>query len=399
MEDKIILDTGHWQLATKNRHILPFFIPMQGCTNHCVYCDQWAISGQQEGPTPNTITEAINNYSGEYIPQLAFYGGSFSALPKAQQAAYLEVGKVALEQGRISSIRISTHPDAIDEDKLDFLVSYGIKTIELGVQSFSVDVLKATGRSYSPEEAITACRLIKQAGMELGIQLMTGLPADDDTGALRSAEIACAEQADIIRIYPTLVLKNTPLAEDYAAGKYHPQTLEQAIELVAGMADIFQKADIPVIRMGLNPSPDLEAALIAGPYHPAFGHLVRCRMKRKQMESSLWDEMEKEKRKKENLGTHCALLQERVGAAICRPDGQWPPLHKGNTEKVVLCFPACDMPLVIGHNGENRAWLTEKYGGRIELRVDDSLAKGELVVRLVCAQSSARRSIGTALKR
>jgi len=255
--------------------ILPFFIPMQGCDNHCIYCDQHSISGQVESPTPQEVAAAALAYSGPRPAQLAFYGGSFTALPRRTQEEYLNAAQPALQRGLIDSLRVSTRPDAVDQEALALLAAGGVTTVELGIQSFDAAVLAQSNRSYSPGIAEKACVLLREAGFTLGIQLMIGLPGDDRGKSLRSMRQGCDLRPAFMRIYPTLVLRGTPLAALYEGGRYRPWELNEAAILAGDMLALAQSAGIKVIRLGLNPSASLEEALLAGPYHPAFGQMAR----------------------------------------------------------------------------------------------------------------------------
>ncbi|MGI5891394.1 MAG: elongator complex protein 3 [Bacillota bacterium] len=320
--------------------ILPFFIPMQGCPHQCIYCDQTAISGYKQGPDQADIAEAVARCDHD-IPELAFYGGSFSALPKQKQEQYLSFAQPYLADGRIKSIRISTRPDYIDEQELDFLAAYGVNTIELGIQSFSDQVLRASGRGYDSDTAKRAAHLILEKGFILGLQLMTGLPQDDIKQSLFSAREAVKIRPAMVRIYPTLVLRHTPLALLYENGQYRPQTVEEAVRVCRDMAAIFALADIPVIRIGINPSADVEAALLEGPYDAAFGHLVRSALKKQQ------------------LITAITLA------------GFWPQ---------DIYIPKRQLPESIGHHKSNKLWLQEKSGQRPRFHADDKLSENAIAI-------------------
>lgn len=329
-------------MSKARRHIIPFFIPMQGCAYRCVYCDQQSISGQTEAPTPHQIEREALAYSGPCPAQAAFYGGSFTALPAHTQEAYLKAVQPARQRGLIDSIRISTRPDAIDAVTLKRLVSYGVTTVELGIQSFDIQVLQASGRAYGRETARHACLSVRQAGLELGIQLMTGLPQDTPQKSLSSMGQSCGLGADFLRIYPTLVLQNTPLARLYDQGLYQPQELAKAIQLCANMLALALARGIPVIRLGLNPSPSLERALVAGPYHPAFGQLVRGALKLQQ----------------------AFMLLEKAGS-----------------EAVLLAFPKQERPLLYGQKNEQWAKLQERSPG-LAAREAQGLSPGSLQAQL-----------------
>lgn len=323
------------------RHILPFFIPMEGCPHQCIFCDQKSLSGQEKAPALSAIREAALACRDSDM-QLAFYGGSFSALPRARQEAYLSAVREALEAGSIASVRISTRPDYIDEQELDFLAGYGVKTIELGIQSFNAGVLAACGRFYSTAQARDACLLVKKKGFELGIQLMTGLCESDYHKDLASAKAAVDLLPDMVRIYPTLVLEDTPLAGLWREGKYNPQTLAQAVACCRDMAALFASAEIPVIRMGINPSPQTEKALLDGPYHPAFGHLVRCALKQEQLR----------------------LLMLGVGE------------NKGE-----ILLPPSDLTLAVGYEKAGEKWLRDNYGPDLRLGMKKDLPSGSVAWR------------------
>lgn len=274
-------------MSQARQRILPFFLPMRGCPARCVFCDQHAISGRSSSPTAQQIAEALRAFPPDPAAQLAYYGGSFTCLPREEQRFYLELAAPALAEQRIGSIRISTRPDAVDAETCAFLYRHGVRTVELGVQSFADEVLRSSGRGYNAQQAEQACRCVQQQGLSLGVQLMTGLPADTDDKARSSMQQALQLGARLLRIYPTLVLEHTPLAELYRGGSYQPQTLEQAVSLCADLLAAARAAGAQLLRMGLNPSAELEAALIAGPYHPAFGSLVREELRARQLAALL----------------------------------------------------------------------------------------------------------------
>ncbi|MCL1874560.1 MAG: radical SAM protein [Clostridiales bacterium] len=263
-----------------NWKILPFFIPMEGCRQNCIYCDQRAISGRARGPRAEEIAAAIAAWREESPPEVAFYGGSFSALSREKQSYYLAPATLALAKGQIRSIRISTRPDCLDNDRLDFLIQAGVNTIELGIQSFDDQVLLASKRGYDRKKALATCRLVHSRGLNLGIQLMPGLPGDKQS--LASAQIAAALLPQSVRIYPTVVLKDTELAKAWQQGLYQPLNLAEAVRHCRDIWAVFEAAQIKTIRIGLNPLED-ESKVLAGPYHPAFGHLVKSALKLEQI--------------------------------------------------------------------------------------------------------------------
>lgn len=274
-------------MLAARQNILPFFLPMRGCPAPCVYCDQYAISGQDQAPSLAEIAAALAAFPGDSRAELAYYGGSFTCLPRAEQAAYLDLAREAIDQGRLAGIRVSARPDYVNAEICAWLRERGVITVELGVQSFHAEVLRATQRGYTPQQARDGCQAVRQAGLTLGVQLMTGLPEDSPARARQSLRQALAAGARLIRVYPTLVLADTPLAAMHAAGGYQPQTLGQAISLAADLLAMVLAAGAVMLRLGLHSGAELEAAVIAGPYHPAFGGLVREELRGRQLKALL----------------------------------------------------------------------------------------------------------------
>ena len=257
-----------------NRHILPFFIPHAGCPHRCVFCHQTNISGYDRAPRREEIEQAIHAVSGP-APEIAFYGGSFTALSESEQEYYLQPAFTARQSGKIAGIRISTRPDYIDESILNRLQRYGVDTVELGAQSFSDAVLQQSGRGHDAASVFAAVGQLRAKGFAVGLQLLPGLPGDSRETALESAQAAVSLKPDFVRVYPALVVGDTPLADLYQKGLYEPLSLPAAVALCRDMQCLFGQADIPVIRFGLQPTAELERSLLAGPYHPAFGQLVQ----------------------------------------------------------------------------------------------------------------------------
>ena len=263
-----------------NTSIIPIFIPHIGCPHNCVFCDQKHIAGKVNAPTPDEVSKQIEEAlerNHKTAPQVAFYGGSFTAIAQEEQTAYLSAVRPWIKKGDVSSIRISTRPDFINPEILSHIREYGVRTIELGIQSFDDRVLKASCRGHSAQVSINAVKCVKECGFELIIQLMAGLPLDTREIAFESACKAAELSPDGVRIYPVAVIEGTALAEMYKCGKYSALTLEEAVEWSADMLEVFISANIPPIRIGLNPSDGLENVILAGAYHPALGEMVRSR--------------------------------------------------------------------------------------------------------------------------
>ena len=263
--------------------IIPVFVPHWGCPHACVFCDQRRISGQREPAAAETVHTAIAQAAA--LPrtgakrQLAFYGGSFTAIPAARQEALLEAARQGIEAGAIDSVRLSTRPDAVDEEILRRLKAYGVETVELGAQSMDDGVLRLSGRGHTAADVERAARLVKAAGFRLILQMMTGLPGDTEEKDLATAERLIALRPDGVRIYPTVVVRGTALYELWKAGDYREHRVEDAVRVCARLLPLFEAAGIPVIRLGLNPTEELSGGeAVAGAYHPALGELVKSRV-------------------------------------------------------------------------------------------------------------------------
>ena len=259
---------------------IPIFIPHLGCPYECIYCNQRAIAAQPEIPgldqVQYTVEQCLQTIPHEAHVQVAFFGGSFTSVNRQLQEDYLQAVQPYLRQGRVQSIRISTRPDCIDEAALDLLAEYGVKSIELGVQSLSGRVLQAAGRQYSPGMACQSARLIQSRQFELGIQLMIGLPLDSHAQDIETTRQVIALRPESVRIYPTLVIAGTALEAMWSRGDYSPLSLDEAVATCRDMLLLLQRENIGVIRMGLYPGEELlrDGVVKAGPFHPSFGELV-----------------------------------------------------------------------------------------------------------------------------
>lgn len=218
--------------------------------------------------------------SDQHDIEIAFYGGSFTCLPPERQIECLSPVQPFIESGVINSIRISTRPDCINKDILRLLYQYHVGTIELGAQSMEDRVLRESGRGHTAEDTISASRLIHEGGFRLGLQLMAGLPGDDRETFMRTVRIVAGLSPAFVRLYPVIVIKDTPLARLYASGRYRPLSLDEAVALCSDAARLLEDNGIKVIRIGLQDADELKTpgTILAGPYHPAFGQLVRSRM-------------------------------------------------------------------------------------------------------------------------
>lgn len=254
--------------------IFPIFIPQWGCPFNCIYCDQRQFVAVKVIPF-NTLRKQLSEFCEKNIyrhKQIAIYGGTFTALALSEREMFITLVKPFLNDK--TSIRISTRPDCIDQDILDWCDSNGIRTIELGVQDFSDKVLLASNRGYNQKIVIDACHMIKQNGFELGIQIMPGLPGFLFNSYHRFEVVLHDIMPSFLRLYPVIVLQGTDLWREYQSGSYNPLSMEEAITVCADISEIAEKYNIKVIKIGI---PSLEkGSVYAGPYHPAFGEFVKA---------------------------------------------------------------------------------------------------------------------------
>lgn len=255
---------------------MPLFIPHGGCRGHCLFCDQGAQTGQYATSYDNTLLflkKALEDLKKTKRPplELGFYGGTFTALPAPWPDRFTEVANHYKTQGILSSIRCSTRPDAVSEAQLRRLAAQGMDRVELGIQSFDTDVLKACARGYDRRTATSACTLVRRCGLELGVHLMPGLPGATATSFRRDIATLLDLDVQTVRLHPTVVLKKTGLARLHTSGRYTPLSLNQAIEQLAEALLPLWKANIHVIRMGVAREEGFLDNIVAGPWHDALG--------------------------------------------------------------------------------------------------------------------------------
>jgi len=259
---------------------IPIFVSHKGCPNDCIFCNQKRITGKSGSVSAEdvekTVTEWLSYIKGE--AEIAFFGGSFTGIEMDLQKELLGAAKKFVDREKITGIRLSTRPDYINEEIIEHLLSFGVTTVELGAQSTDEAVLETARRGHSAEDIKRASYLIKESGMTLGLQMMTHLPMSSEEKDIKTCEDFIALAPSEVRIYPTLVLKDTYLCDMYERGEYSPASVEEAVYLASKLTDRFEKAGIRVIRTGLQPSDSLTEGFVAGPFHPAFGEMVQSRM-------------------------------------------------------------------------------------------------------------------------
>ena len=263
--------------------VIPLFIPHRGCPHLCLFCNQHSIAAAGPAATDaaaiaGIIRTWLDRSPGRDGVQAAFFGGSFTCLPLAEQRRLLAAVQPFIAAGEVDSIRLSTRPDCIDAEVCRFLRDHRVDLVELGVQSFDDQVLRGARRGHTAADSRRAVQLLRQAGMAVGIQLMPGLPGESCRSFIAGIRQTIALAPAVVRLYPAVVLRRTGLEEVWRAGRYRPLSLNRAVALVARAKEMLDDAGIRVIRMGLQPSNELEAEVVAGPYHPAFGECVQSRL-------------------------------------------------------------------------------------------------------------------------
>ncbi|MBE7037816.1 MAG: radical SAM protein [Ruminococcaceae bacterium] len=260
---------------------IPIFVPHKGCPHDCIFCNQKRITGQILDITAqdviNTIEEnlaSINSIEGKKYIEIAFFGGSFTAIEKSLRQSLCKIAHTYLKEGRINGIRCSTRPDCIDDEILKELKEYGFTAIELGVQSTDDEVLLKSGRGHNSKATFYASKLIKEYGFSLGLQMMIGLLGDTYEKSIKTAKDIISLKPDCVRVYPTLVIKDTHLYDMMQNGTYTPITLDYTVKILAEILDMFYKEKINVIRVGLQTTDEVNEKTVTGPYHPAIRELA-----------------------------------------------------------------------------------------------------------------------------
>lgn len=273
----------------KKQYIIPIFVPHLGCPNDCIFCNQKSISGQKKNMTKEEAKKIIDNYlknlkTQEAQIEIAFFGGSFTAIEVKLQEELLQTAYEYVKDGKVDSIRISTRPDCINKEILKRLKKYKVKTIELGVQSANDYILKRAGRGHTFEDVKKASKMIRWNGFKLGHQMMVGLPESTRIDEINTAKALVKLKPKMVRIYPVLVVKNTKLEKEYEKGTYEPLSVTQAVEVCKEIVRIFADKKIDIIRVGLQSTDEIsdprnkESEVVVGPYHPAFRQLVESAM-------------------------------------------------------------------------------------------------------------------------
>lgn len=313
---------------------IPIFIPHLGCPNNCVFCNQRSISGKRDFVKENVrkeIEQALSTIdSGTCLPEIAFFGGSFTGIDRELMIYLLGVAQEYIDSRRVGSIRMSTRPDYISDEIIKILSDYTVGTIELGIQSMDENVLRTCKRGHSVADSIKACRLIKQAGYSLIGQMMVGLPGADNESEIRTAEKICSLGADGARVYPTVVFRETELCNMAKCGEYIPLSNEEAVLRTKNVLKVFDRGDVQCIRVGLCASENLsdEAEVFGGANHSAIGEMAMSLVFRDNIE--------------EAIDSLAAIPENNCGLIVYVP--------RGCTSKAA------------GQKRSNKNYFAEKYG-------------------------------------
>lgn len=263
------------------RHVnIPIFIPHEGCPNNCVFCNQHTITSAKNAGSSRDIRPEIEECLGtvdttECECEIAFFGGSFTGIPRNDMIRLLEVGYEYVTSGKVSSIRLSTRPDFIDEEILDILAKYGVRHIELGIQSLDDTVLEKSKRGHTAEQTKVSCTLIKQYGFSLTGQMMIGLPGATPESEIMTAKGICELGADSARVYPTVVFYGTELCEMSREGIYKPLENQEAALRSAAVCEVFIQNNVTLLRVGLQANEGLsEGKIYGGASHSAIGEMA-----------------------------------------------------------------------------------------------------------------------------
>ena len=335
--------------------IIPIFIPNQGCPHRCIFCEQQSITSQSYQTIDSAHVERVldkairsKDFDLRKKPEVAFYGGTFTRLPLYRMSELLGAVSPFLKQGFFFSIRVSTRPDALDEKRLKIMKDYGVLTVELGAQSMDDNVLMFSKRGHTAEDTVKALETLRAHGLKVGIQLMPGLPGDSEERFRSTITEVIKLSPDMVRLYPAVVIRGTEMARLYREGHYEPLGLEKAIEICAESCVRLERQGITVIRIGLMSSPSLleKGQILAGPWHTAFGFLVRSHIQHQNIQNDL-------------LG--------------------W-----GVVSRIKIRVPKKEVPLVRGYKNQGLQLLKRKTGAKvIRIEPDDSIPPGRIRVETI----------------
>lgn len=346
---------------TQKRIILPIFLPNSGCPNRCVFCNQKETTLTERGMTPIEAGEFVERETAKLsidktsrdalFIEAAFYGGSFTAIPKYLRDEYLAAMRHVRENRLLDGIRFSTRPDYVSPEIIDEFTPFENITAELGAQSLNDETLKIINRHHTSADVENAARLLKQSGVNVGIHLMVNLPNEPPKSAIESARKTAALKPDFVRIHPTLVFADTILADWHHKGEFLIWDDETLIETLIKMLEIFEENGIPVVRLGLQRAYKDKKPwnVIAGFDHPALRDFIESRRFGKRIKNTIDSTFD------------------------------YKEFIKNKTFNVALSVHPDYFSKLIGYEQENKKYLKIKYP-QINwiFKSDDSIKKGEI---------------------
>jgi histone acetyltransferase (RNA polymerase elongator complex component) len=353
--------------------IIPIFLPQERCPYGCIFCNQRTAVGEIRQLTSGDIGDIINTAlatisEGSNV-QAGFYGGSFTHLPIGLQKEYLEAVSPFIKANRINGIRISTRPDLIDETTVSILKQYEVITVELGAQILDDEILNSLKRGHTSADVRNAVRILHKNGFTVGLQLMVGLPGEDKKRRDRSFNDVLSIRPDFLRIHPTLVLKGSELEEMYNNGSYFPLSIDDAVMICSDLVIKAESADIPVIRIGIQSSCSLqeEDSIVAGPWHPSFGQMVRSEIYFRMFLNGMQEL--KTGNSKMSVEVQCSDTETMKGQ------------RNGNLKKITGAYP--DIELIIRKNkmmSRNQILISGESIKDVTISIND-LLDGEIAMK------------------
>lgn len=291
---------------------MPYACPHGRCT-YCPGGIEYNSPNSYTGNEPSTINAIENNYDAKKqiltkIEKLVAYGhdptkmelvivgGTFLFMPEQYQRNFikscydalngfdsntLEEAKTANETAQIRSVgfTIETKPDYCKKEHVDMMLKYGVTRVEIGVQSLQERVYRIVNRGHTYSDVTESFQISKDAGYKIVAHMMPGLPTmspESDIADFKKLFEDEGLKPDMLKIYPSLVLKNTPLYEQFCQGKYLPYSDEEMIRVLSEMKKMVPRW-VRIMRVQREIS---SSEIIAGPKSGNLRQMVHQNLKR-----------------------------------------------------------------------------------------------------------------------
>ena len=251
--------------------IVPIFLPHLGCLERCIYCNQGHITGSQGIDVDGIVKKSL--CSAKDKVEIGLYGGNIFNVEPAELKRLFECFNSHME--KVSNFRISTKPVPLRNETIEILKVNKVTVIELGIPVFNDAILEKLNRKHTVEDFYKAYCLLKEEGFRVALQVMVGLPDETMNDIRMTAEQIIRLSPHYIRIYPLIVLKDTPLYSMYESGLFVPIPFEEALKRAVYIYLNALKHGIKAAKMGLTDNEIIKERVVAGHYHPAFGYLVK----------------------------------------------------------------------------------------------------------------------------